>query len=247
MISRVGDDGAGREIFEAMANWGMDTEGIQVDLHHPTGSVEVTLKGGEPEFEILPDRAWDHVEARKIPTVTDPRLLYHGTLAARAPVSRATLDSLVATSCPRFVDANLRTHADAASLLEDACWIKLNEDELGEVMGRDRSLDEAAGALAGRCGAEMVFVTRGRLGAHAVRSSGEVREIVPPPGLPIVDTVGAGDGFAAVAIYGLLAGWSLGTLLERAQAFAGAIVGVRGATVGDRGFYERHLDEWSAS
>lgn len=60
----------------------------------------------------------------------------------------------------------------------------------------------------------------------------------------VVDTVGAGDAFASVLIFGLLQEWSLSRTLERAQAFASSMVSVRGATVNDMAFYQSHLEAW---
>ena len=40
---------------------------------------------------------------------------------------------------------------------------------------------------------------------------------------------------------------ALPLLLERAQQFASAIVGVRGATVNDAGFYRPFIQEWGLS
>jgi fructokinase len=45
-------------------------------------------------------------------------------------------------------------------------------------------------------------------------------------------------------ILGLLRGWPLQTALDRAQAFASAIVGRRGATVRDPGFYAPFTDRF---
>ena len=59
-----------------------------------------------------------------------------------------------------------------------------------------------------------------------------------------MDTVGAGDAFASVMLVGLTRGWPLPLTLERAQNFASAIVGVRGATVADPGFYHHHINAW---
>ena len=56
--------------------------------------------------------------------------------------------------------------------------------------------------------------------------------------LEVVDTVGARDAFASVTLLGLIHGWPLATILERAQAFGARIVGQRGATGTDRAIYE---------
>ena len=45
-------------------------------------------------------------------------------------------------------------------------------------------------------------------------------------------------------ILGLLRHWPLGATLERAQSFASAIVGRRGATVDDPDFYRPFAEDW---
>jgi hypothetical protein len=53
----------------------------------------------------------------------------------------------------------------------------------------------------------------------------------------IVDTVGAGDAFSAVFLFGQMQGWPLALTLARANAFAGAICGISGAVPADISFY----------
>jgi fructokinase len=249
LISRVGRDEKGREILDAAEAWGLDTTAIQHDPEHATGAVDVRLRGGEPTFEILDDRAWDHVATAGLPDAADAALLYHGSLSTRTRESREALSTLFSAQRPRYVDVNLRApfwnRDSVLGLVEGARWIKLNEGELGELLGEGRSLDDAARDLLDRTGGELVVVTRGRKGARAVRADGETTDVAPPPVLEVVDTVGAGDGFAAVTILGLLEKWPLPLLLERAQAFAGGIVGLRGATTSDRDFYLRYRNDWS--
>jgi len=60
----------------------------------------------------------------------------------------------------------------------------------------------------------------------------------------LMDTVGAGDAFTAVIILGLLHDWDLEQTLQRAQAFASAIVGIRGATPESRDFYTDFRQQW---
>ena len=60
----------------------------------------------------------------------------------------------------------------------------------------------------------------------------------------VVDTVGAGDAFAAVALLGLLQGWSHAATLRRALDFAARICTIRGATTTDRELYTETLRRW---
>ncbi|MGR8999273.1 MAG: PfkB family carbohydrate kinase, partial [Gammaproteobacteria bacterium] len=68
--------------------------------------------------------------------------------------------------------------------------------------------------------------------------------VKPPASTTVVDTVGAGDAFAALLLLGLSKQWPLKTTLERAQTFASALVGRRGATVADREFYSAFSISW---
>jgi fructokinase len=95
LISRVGADAAGERIRAAMAAWGMRLDGLQTDPVHPTGRVTVSLRDGEPSFDIVTDSAWDFIAADELPDLT-PALVYHGSLALRHPVSAAALEALLA-------------------------------------------------------------------------------------------------------------------------------------------------------
>ena len=81
----------------------------------------------------------------------------------------------------------------------------------------------------------------------AFSADGQSAETRPASGNTVVDTVGAGDAFTSVTILGLMLDWSLQQTLERAQAFASAVVGVRGATVQDRDFYRPFIEQWELS
>jgi fructokinase len=59
--------------------------------------------------------------------------------------------------------------------------------------------------------------------------------------------VGAGDAFSSVVILGLLRSWDWPLILERALAFAAAVVGLQGATTTDRIFYATITRDWEYS
>ena len=63
IVSRVGDDAAGRELRAAVCDLGLTDEFIQIDPAQPTGSVTVTLSpAGVPSYTIAQDVAWDGIE-----------------------------------------------------------------------------------------------------------------------------------------------------------------------------------------
>ena len=252
-ISRVGADERGGEVRDAMRAWGMDPSGLQEDPEHPTGTVRVDLTGDQPRFEIVPEQAYDFVEADAARASLENgewALIYHGSLAARHRVSRGALEALRDHGLPAFVDINLRppwwTAERVEQLLGQGRWLKLNEDELGAVLGREldaAELEPAAVDLRGHHGFEVLIVTLGDEGALVTTATGTWRDS-PPPLERVVDSVGAGDAFSAVSILGLMRGWDLATTLQRSMAFAGAVCGYRGATARDPALYRHFRDQW---
>jgi fructokinase len=59
-----------------------------------------------------------------------------------------------------------------------------------------------------------------------------------------VDSVGAGDAFAAVFLAGRARGWDMPVILSRANAFASAICGIPGAVPADLAFYDTWRKDW---
>lgn len=258
LISRVGSDPAGARALEALRAWGLETSGIQTDPRRPTGKVRVRLADdGTHTFDILTSRAYDDIDpfravgaARRTEA---PGILYHGTLALRADRSREALAMLdAALGVPRFVDVNLRAPwwrpSLVASVLRGATWAKLNEEELGALGrhgGPGTDLAGAAEAFRHRYGLEGLIVTRGADGALLAGREGML-SVPATPATPIIDTVGAGDAFSAVAMVGLMAAWPAETILRRAADFAALVCTYRGAVVDDPGLYRRVLDGWQA-
>jgi len=255
MISRVGADSRGEAVLATMRRWGMSTEGIQIDHDRPTGLVTCTVAGGNTSFEIQSDQAYDFIDdeaARAATAEIDAPVFYHGTLALRSEASHTALTNLRdSIAAPVFVDVNLRPPwwrlETVLDCLGGARWAKVNEEELAEILSRelDRgNLVSAAGELATEHLLGGVIVTRGEHGALWVEASGVRHDVTPEPVTDFVDAVGAGDAFAAVAVLGLLRGWPVATVLERATAFAAEICRRQGATTFDPQLYEHTQGSW---
>lgn len=257
LLSRVGNDAPGRNVLGTMAQNGMEIGGIQFDRHHPTGQVKVHLENGGHRFEILPEQAYDFIHpaiARMVRLPLDPALVYYGTLAQRHEVSRRALTTLLrSTSAANFLDVNLRApwydEKTLRSALQYADIVKLNAEELDALA---EMLALPGGKPPGRAlelmrqfDLEQVVVTCGAEGAWQMNRAGNIvktGEIYRPA--TVVDTVGAGDGFAAVYILGMLRRWPTAKTLERANVFAAAICGIRGAVPDHADFYKPFTEEW---
>ena len=241
-ISRLGNDSHGERLKAAMQDWHMSISGLQFDAEHATGIVDVRLRDGQPDYVIREDSAWDHIAVAALPVLASPSMLYHGTLALRHENSRAALHRLqAAPGVSIFIDLNLRApwwNGDAVhTMLQRARWAKMNQAELA-ALGFDRgNLAADMAALQAEYPIEQLIVTCGEAGARVRSRDGRFVEQASVPAACIVDSVGAGDAFSAMYIHGLRAGWPAEIILGRAQQFASAILGRRGAIVEDPAFY----------
>lgn len=256
MISAVGDDALGQNICQKMQQWGMTTQQIQVDPHHDTGIVNVAIVAGEPSYDIVLNAAYDHINQQKLPTITGEHFFYHGSLAARCSASREALESLHGRPGQRtFIDVNLREPwwepACLKSMVHGVYCVKLNQHELALLAelpapptDRD-ALVETAVNFRLTNNITHLIVTLGADGAFLVDEMGSVVTPEMTPQLTtVVDTVGAGDAFAAVVLVGMLHQWDWRTTLERAQQFAGFIVGQQGALSDNPAIYRDFKCLW---
>ena len=256
LVSRIGQDAEGARLLQTMESAGLSTHGIQLDSVYPTGVVAVHLGAEGHRFNIVPNQAYDHIHprlARMAALAANPRMVYFGTLAQRADSHRALRHMLRATSGERFFDVNLR---DPWIYGERLHWslrhadiVKANNDELdriAQLMNMDESGAETqARALIERYQLRGMLITCGGAGAWWLERGGEKISIMPDKAVDVVDTVGAGDAFSSVFMFGLLREWDMPVTLMRAQQFASAICGIRGAIPEHGDFYEPFIRQWS--
>lgn len=241
MVSRVGGDALGRSLLTEMVRLGMPTHGIQEDPLHPTGQVQVVMDGTAHRFEILPNQAYDHVcpeTTASLMATSQASLVYFGTLAQRGSLSRMALQRFLQSQRGLvFLDINLRPpwfdRDILASSLAAADIVKLNDQELATVSAMFRlageSPEQQAASLLSQFGLRQVLVTCGGEGSWWLDGAQLLRAGPARSTTPIIDTVGAGDAYAAVFITGLLHGWDPAVTLYRASEYAAAICRVRGA------------------
>lgn len=255
-ISAVGSDELGDTVLQTVSQWFHSKQEIEQSSSYPTGVVEIEFNEETHSFDIRSNQAYDFITAPSLidrVSNTSPALLYHGTLALRTDNSRKTLRSIRDTvEAPVFVDLNLRAPWWDRQGIEDAVsnadWLKLNEEELCVVSGKELNSFEAlvgeAHALTNTYDVAAVIITRGADGAFVVQKDGTTLHADPVPVPKMVDTVGAGDAFSSVWLLGQLKGWSVETSLTRASFFASRVCGMSGATTKDRMQYSELLAKW---
>lgn len=239
-VSSVGDDALGRAALGEMDRLSVDRRWTSVDREHPTGTVTVTLAGGQPTYVIHEGVAWDYIrmtpDSMRDLAAAQPRAICFGSLAQRSEVSRETFRMVVRAfpEAIRFFDVNLRQNfwdrETVASGLGIATLVKVNDEEartLGQLLFGSCSTpgDFCRAALGAFPGILAVVVTCGGDGCTVCQRGNEA---VDCPGIPVkvADAVGAGDAFSAA----FLAAW-----LKGEGAVAAAKAGNRrGAWVASR-------------
>jgi fructokinase len=239
-VSRVGDDALGNEALARLAQLGLRAIFIQQDRAHPTGVVNVVISGGQHQFEIRQNVAWDFLEFTEVEAqlagMADA--VCFGSLAQRSAASRTSiLDFLRATrsKAVRVFDVNLRQTFYSKEVLEEsmkvATIVKLNHEELPKIMhlfGATMSAEpEAARMLLSLYNLKLVCITRGNGGSLLVSAS----ECIEHPGfkVKVVDTVGAGDAFTAALVHDYLRGKSLAEMNENANRVGAWVASQSGA------------------
>ena len=219
-VSSVGDDDLGRAALGEMDRLSVERRWTLIDREHPTGTVTVSLTGGQPSYVIHEGVAWDFIRLSRDALLelvaARPRAICFGSLAQRGEVSRETF-RMVVRALPeaiRFYDVNLRQkfwdRDTFASGLEIATLVKVNDEEartLGQLLFGCRSKPGGFchAALSAFPGILAVVVTCGGNGCTVCQRGSDPVEC---PGIPVqvADAVGAGDAFSAA----FLAEWLKG-------------------------------------
>jgi 2-dehydro-3-deoxygluconokinase len=257
-ITSLGQDSLGRHLRAFMQDEGIDLRHVRQDERYPTGFMlkQMVADGSDPQVEYFRrGSAASHLSQLDLPRPGDP--FQHARLLHLTGISPALSDGCAelamglarqARAAGRLVtfDPNLRPRLwpsqaamvaaiNALASQADVVMPGLAEGRL--LTGRQSAADIAAYYL--ERGARHVVVKLGPEGAYAVsagsgqgtgHSTGQITgQFVP--GVPVravVDTVGAGDGFAVGVISALLDGLSLRDAAARGNAIGARVVQYRG-------------------
>jgi len=241
-VSAVGKDELGQKVIDNMSRLGLATGYLHTEKDHPTGTASVALASdGQPKFVLHRPAAYDFPE---LTTSQCGRLfsqpvdwIYFGTLHQMYPQARQLTADLVdrASGARRFYDVNLRSDGYTPELIQElmsrATIVKLNNEEVDAIArmfgSRHGSIEEFCRNYSDRYKWGGVCVTRGSLGC-AVFLGGQYLEA---PGYPVqvVDTVGAGDAFAAAFVHGIGCGWPTPEIADFANRVGALVASRRGA------------------
>jgi fructokinase len=243
LLSRVGQDEAGREALQILRKFNLPDKYVQIDPVFPTGLVIVKVgHEGRPDYLIQPDLAFDHIEltTEAIQLVREADCLCFGTLVQRHEKSKDTLEKLL-HEIPltlKYLDLKLRKNYYTKDVIESSLQIanilRVKENEL-YLLKNELSLFEyeskgLATELINEYNLDIVLVTQSKSGAFALDKEGrffEDRGYV----IDLVDTVGSGVAFSAGFLHIYLEEKNLEAALQFGNAAGALTAETQGATV----------------
>lgn len=246
--SRLGDDSLGRYLFAALKSEGVDCSHVVRDPAQRTGLMFKgrAVDGADPPIEYhRQGSAASRFEPGQIDEgwlVQARHLHATGVFAALSPgclaTARRSLALMRAAGRTVSFDPNLRPSLWPSpgrmrevvnDLAAQADWVLPGIDEGRFLTGRDAP--EAIAGFYRERGARLVVVKLGAEGAYFDGEAGHGR-VAGFPVAEVVDTVGAGDGFAVGLVSGLLEGLPVPEAVRRGAWIGARAVQVRGDTEG---------------
>lgn len=232
-LTKVGEDPFGRQIINCMNENGIDTALTRIDPAHRTGfMLKSKTSQGDPDIYYF--RAGSAASTISPEDVKDVDLRQwdaihlSGILPATSETALATTYYLMAEArkagIPIFYDPNLRPQLwpSREKMIEEINRMAAQADYV--LPGENEGLTlcgskdpQVIGKFYLGLGAKTVIVKTGADGAETFTQDGSFHTPAYPPE-KIVDTVGAGDGFAAGVESALMEGLSLEEAVQRGSA-----------------------------
>ena len=218
-IGKVGKDGFGRQLKEAVASCGVELKGLREDEEvHTTLAFVHKLPDGDRDFSFYRSPGADMMlkeEEVDGELIRESEVLHFGSLSLTdEPVRSATRKALriaEENGILRSYDPNLRPPLwkSEEEAKEEILWglqhcdiLKIADNEILWLSGKE-DYDEGISWLKERCSARLIALTLGAEGSLLVYG-GESVAVAPYRQEHITDTTGAGDTFCACLLNGVL-------------------------------------------
>ena len=231
--SRVGDDSLGRFIKQALVKEGIHLNFVSTDTKWPTGfQLKSHTTHGDPEVEYFREfaafrhipqsgldkmlKGMDHLHATGIPLALCENTRQYGFAMmkkARAAGLTISFDPNLRPNLWPSREEMIRVTNEAAI---QADWFLPGIHE-GEILTGLKEPEDMADFYLQK-GVRLVIIKLGSAGAFFKARDGRLGMMAGVPNVKVVDTVGAGDGFAVGAISALLEGCSELEALQRGNA-----------------------------
>lgn len=242
MLAKVGRDPLGDAVAASLRGWGVDA--VVTRSERPTGTL---VRGygtdlGVEAVHLRRDAAATELSVDEVDAAWTPGIgvvFVTGITCVRSPSARAAVERTVerarAEGALVVIDPNLRVslgsvadYAEALSGIRTFADVALGDEAELALLSGTSPADAVASLMDAGC--RVVVTKHGALGAVATDAHGSHE--VASHAIRIVDTVGAGDAFAAGFIAGFAEGASIPDALELASLVAARVVGTPGDVEG---------------
>ncbi len=246
IITSVGNDELGQNAIKFAESENINTSLIQKSDKFETGKATVFLdeKTKVPDYIIHENVAWDNIEynsdIENAIKSNNYDVFYCNVLAIREEKSFNTLKKIISTLKPaiRICDITLRknyyTKEKLQMLLEYINVLKVNDEELDLIRKLfypqidNADIEKLALSIIKDFDVEYIFLTLGKKGANLYSKNGVLKK--PANDIKVIDTVGAGDSFAAALTYALHKKYGDEKTLSFAAAVSEEMIQVSGGT-----------------
>jgi len=207
IISAVGTDRLGKQAIDEAKALGVDVSLIATIPDKPTGTVDVFLANGQPDYTIHEGVAFDVIPMPAGHEIKSGGydVFYFGSLAQRSTTSKKSLQWIFDHVKFRhvFYDINLRKDFYSKEIVENSlhhCSIfKINDTESKAIAklfyGKELTLEEFARKIVADYKVEVIIITAAEKGCYLLKDNHFFH--MPGEVVKVVDAVGAGDSFSA--------------------------------------------------
>jgi sugar/nucleoside kinase (ribokinase family) len=241
VMGAIGDDHLGELLVQMLGSHGVDTTRL-VSKPGAQTSVSILLIGGDGERHTVLRLAGANsllsLDDVDFDTIAEADLLHVGGADVLGRFAEEPLVEVMAFARSRGVSTSLdvlgpcdaRTAERLAPALRHTQYFLPNADQLLGITGCNEP-SEAAAALRG-LGVGCVVATLGADGSLVSSDHGDT--LLPAFEVPVVDTTGCGDAYAAGFIVGVLSGWSEASAAWLGTAAAALVAQGLGSDAGIR-------------
>lgn len=216
-LGKVGDEPFGHILIDTLKREGVDTRSIRLETKARTALAFVTLtKDGERDFMFYRHPSADMLfcpDDVDTGTIDQATIFHFDSISLAAPQPRETAlfaaDHAKGNDKLISYDVNLRLPLwDSATEARDgivegiarADVVKLSDDELNFLTGS--TAPDGIRKQLWHDGLRLVVLSLGKDGCMAITERGQ--QLVPSLAVEVVDTTGAGDGFVAGLLSGIV-------------------------------------------
>ena len=242
-ITALGNDKFANDAIDFIKKENIDSSLIQINNNYETGKATVFLNEKKvPDYIIHEDAAWDNIEYNeKIENALKEKydLFYFNILSQRNECSYNTIKKIYNNIdskykiCDVTFRKNYYTKEKIKGALEFINILKINDDELSTIKtilypSLENDNEKLLKVISKDFNIKYIFLTLGAKGASVLYNNEYIFK--PSNKVKVVDTVGAGDSFAAALSYAILSNLDIIKVLDFASAVSEEMIQVKGGS-----------------